>query len=117
MRVIVTRLVRAHAGETLDGVPGLAKRLQRGSAVVMGRGVLGLGRDGLVEIIDRSVMLALSRCDHTKVVRYGGMTGSRAKDVTVRRLGLIKTSGLVVRDRVRDKPVEFSPCARHVTTR
>ena len=56
-------------------------------------------------------MLALGCGNHAEIMRDGGMARSNAKSVAVGRLGLIETSGLVMRYRFGDQLIEF---ARHM---
>ena len=110
MSVIVSRLQRADARETLDGVPRSPERLQRDGAVVVRRRVLRLGRDRIVEVADGGTMPALRRGNNPQVVGDGGVSRGKAKRIAIGRLGLIKAAGLVMRQRVGDQLIEF---ARH----
>src|SRR6185503_18163016 len=86
-------------------------RLKRRGAVVVRRDILRLGCDGVVKMVDGRTMLALGRGNHAEIMGDGGMARSNVKSVSVGRLGLIETSGLVMRYRFSDQLIEF---ARHI---
>ena len=58
-------------------------------------------------------MFALGCGNHAEVVRNGGVAGQNIQGVTIGRLGLIKTSALVMRYCVRDKLVEITLGSSH----
>ena len=75
-----------------------------------------LGCDHLVKMADCGMVLALGGNHDAEVMRDNCMAGRNFQRSAIGRFCLTKTSGLVMRYRVRDKLVEFTlGSSRHVT--
>src|SRR6266566_4461227 len=115
--VIVPWFDRARATEVRNGFASAAESLKRDGAVVMGRCVPWLGRNGVIKVTDCRKVLAPGGSDDAQIVSGDCMPRRNVERRAIGGLGFAKTARLVMSHRACEKLVELGLCAiRHVPT-